>query len=72
MAVSMTRDEAVASGIAVTFRGRGLGFRLGAKLVVLVCPLCLQRNAHRGAERGICEWRAYVPSLKDAERVEDP
>lgn len=68
----MTRDEAVESGTPVTFRGRGLGLRLGAKLIVLVCPLCSQRNAHRGAERGICEWCAYVPSLKDAERVEDP
>lgn len=72
MAVSMTRDEAVVSGIAVTFRGRGLGVRLGAKLVLLVCPLCSQRNADRGAERGICEWCAYVPSLKDAERVAGP
>ncbi|MCJ2011852.1 hypothetical protein [Methylobacterium sp. J-076] len=67
----MTRDKAVASGNAVTFRGRGLGLRLGTRLVVLVCPLCSQRNAQRGAERGICEWCAYVPSLRDAERVEE-
>ena len=30
----------------------------------------LQRNASRGAERGICEWCAYVPSQDQAEPVE--
>jgi hypothetical protein len=64
----MTQDETRLSGTPVTFRGRGLGLRLGERLLVLVCPLCSQRNAARGAERGICEWCAYVPSEKD----EDP
>ncbi|MCJ2067854.1 hypothetical protein MKK75_03355 [Methylobacterium sp. J-030] len=51
----------------VTFRGRGLALRSGARLILLVCPLCSQRNAKRGAERGICEWCAYVPSPDEAE-----
>ncbi|MCJ2050922.1 hypothetical protein [Methylobacterium sp. J-070] len=54
----------------VTFRGRGLALRSGARLILLVCPLCSQRNAKRGAERGICEWCAYVPALEEAEPVE--
>ena len=54
----------------VTFRGRGLALRAGARLILLVCPLCSQRNAQRGAERGICEWCAYVPMLEEAEPVE--
>ena len=61
----MTRDETRPSGTLVTFQGRGLGLRLGSRLLVIVCPLCSQRNAPRGAERGICEWCAYEPSEKD-------
>jgi hypothetical protein len=38
-------------------------------LVLLVCPLCSQRNARRGAERGVCAWCAYEPSPGDAEPV---
>jgi hypothetical protein len=60
-------EEALAAGTLVTFRGRGRGLRLGTRLVVLVCPLCSQNNAKRGAERGVCEWCAYVPSIRDAE-----
>lgn len=55
------------AGTSVTFRGRGLGLRLGSRLILLVCPLCSQRNAPRGAERGVCEWCAYVPAPQDAE-----
>jgi hypothetical protein len=55
---------------AVTFRGRGLALRSGTRLILLVCPLCSQRNAQRGAEQGICEWCAYVPSPEQAEPVE--
>ncbi|GJE38422.1 hypothetical protein QO016_003538 [Methylobacterium persicinum] len=65
----MMRDEGAASETTITFRGRGLGLRRGARIVVLVCPLCSQRNGSRGAERGVCEWCAYVPSPKDAELV---
>jgi len=54
----------------VTFRGRGLALRTGSRLILLVCPLCSQRNAQRGAERGICQWCAYVPSPDQAEPVE--
>ncbi len=54
----------------VTFRGRGLALRAGARLILLVCPLCSQRNGRRGAERGMCEWCAYVPALEEAEPVE--
>ncbi|GJD35740.1 hypothetical protein [Methylobacterium aerolatum] len=67
----MTGDDVPGASTPVTFRGRGLGLRLGSRLVVLVCPLCSQRNAPRGAERGICEWCAYVPSPEDVEQVED-
>lgn len=61
-----TGDEAT----EVTFRGRGLALRSGGRLILLVCPLCSQRNASRGAERGICAWCAYVPSQDQAEPVE--
>jgi len=54
----------------VTFRGRGLALRTGSRLILLVCPLCSQRNAQRGAERGICQLCAYVPSPDQAEPVE--
>jgi hypothetical protein len=54
----------------VTFRGRGLALRTGSRLILLVCPRCSQRNAQRGAERGICQWCAYVPSPDQAEPVE--
>ncbi|GJE09026.1 MULTISPECIES: hypothetical protein [Methylobacterium] len=65
------RDRASGDGeTEVTFRGRGLALRSGTRLILLVCPLCSQRNAQRGAERGICEWCAYVPSPEEAEPVE--
>lgn len=67
----MIREQTLAAGTTVTFRGRGRGLRLGTRLILLVCPLCSQRNAKRGAERGICEWCAYEPSLRDAEPAED-
>lgn len=54
----------------VTFRGRGLALQSGTRLILLICPLCSQRNAERGAERGVCEWCAYVPSPDEAEPVE--
>lgn len=60
-------DEAMSG--EVTFRGRGLAVRAHARLVLLVCPLCSQRNGRRGAERGVCEWCAYEPSPEDAEPV---
>ena len=63
----MMREETLEAGTSVTFRGRGRGLRLGSRLILLVCPLCSQRNAKRGAERGVCEWCAYVPALQDAE-----
>lgn len=63
----MRQDESAAPGTAITFRGRGFGLRHGSRIVVLVCPLCSQRNGRRAAERGACEWCAYVPSPKDAE-----
>jgi hypothetical protein len=44
--------------------------RLGNRVIVLVCPLCSQRNARHGAERGICEWCAYAPSPDDIEPAE--
>ena len=54
---------------AVTFLGRGLAVRSGTRFVLLVCPLCSQRNGATGAERGICEWCAYEPSPRDIEPV---
>ena len=63
----MARDDARTGGTPVTFLGRGRGLRLGSRFVVLICPLCSQRNAPRSAERGICEWCAYTPSEKDAQ-----
>ncbi|MGH1573019.1 hypothetical protein ACRAWG_23035 [Methylobacterium sp. P31] len=65
------RDRPAGDGsTAITFRGRGLAVRSGTRLILLVCPLCSQRNAQRGAERGVCEWCAYVPSPDEAEPVE--
>jgi hypothetical protein len=65
------RDRPAGDGSnEVTFRGRGLAVRSGTWLILLVCPLCSQRNAPRGAERGVCEWCAYVPSPDEAEPVE--
>jgi hypothetical protein len=49
----------------VTFRGRGLAYVHGSRLVVKVCPVCSQWNAPRAAERGHCGWCAYVPSPDD-------
>lgn len=51
----------------VTFRGRGHGIVDGTSFVLLICPLCSQRNAHAAAVRGHCQWCGYVPSLTDAE-----
>lgn len=52
---------------AVTFRGRGLAYVSGRRLVLTVCPVCSQRNAPKAAEKGTCAWCAYVPSPADAE-----
>ena len=51
----------------VTFRGRGLGVIRERRLALLVCPLCSQRNAPRAADKGICQWCAYEPSLRDVQ-----
>ena len=66
----MTFERAFEAGTTITFRGRGRGLRLGNRVIVLVCPLCSQRNARQGAERGICEWCAYAPSPDDVEPAE--
>lgn len=63
------RKEAEPHGRRVTFRGRGLGVRTPARLTLLVCPLCSQRNGDRMALRGVCEWCAYEPSKRDEEPV---
>ncbi|GLS71737.1 hypothetical protein M6G65_06650 [Methylobacterium tardum] len=48
-----------------TFRGRGLAFVHGTRIVVKVCPHCSQWNAPKAADRGVCGWCAYVPSYED-------
>jgi hypothetical protein len=53
----------------VTFRGRGLAFISGTRIVVKICPLCSQWNAPKAAENGHCGWCAYVPSYLDVEPV---
>lgn len=50
-----------------TFRGRGLATREGDRLILVVCPVCSQKNSRHGAEAFVCEWCAYRPSLSDAE-----
>lgn len=50
-----------------TFRGRGLAFVHGSKIVLKLCPECSQWNAPKAAEKGHCGWCAYVPSLGDVE-----
>ena len=56
----------------VTFRGRGLAFVYGTRVVVKVCPYCSQWNAPAAADRGHCGWCAYVPSHDDVEPVATP
>lgn len=51
----------------ITFRGRDHGIVKDRKLVLIVCPLCSQRNAPATAAKGYCQWCAYVPSLADAQ-----
>ncbi len=51
----------------ITFRGRGHGVIHGKKLRLTVCPLCSQQNTPASAEKGICHWCAYEPSMKDVE-----
>jgi hypothetical protein len=51
----------------VTFRGRGLAFVYGARVVLKVCPDCSQWNAPAAADKGHCGWCAYVPSQDDLE-----
>ena len=51
----------------ITFRGRGLAYRHGHRLVLKVCPECSQWNAPKAADKGLCGWCAYVPLLVDAE-----
>ena len=51
----------------ITFMGRGIGYVHGSRIVLKVCPECSQRNAPHAAERGLCGWCAYVPSLDDVE-----
>jgi hypothetical protein len=53
-----------------TFRGRGLAFVHGARIVVKVCPECSQWNAPKAADRGVCGWCAYVPLCEDVEAAE--
>ena len=66
------RTSGAPEGADVTFRGRGLATRSGGRLLLLVCPLCSQRNGRRGVERGVCEWCAYEPSPLDVEPVAAP
>jgi hypothetical protein len=56
----------------VTFRGRGLAFVYGARLVLKVCPDCSQWNAPAAADKGHCGWCAYVPSHEDVEPAAAP
>ncbi len=53
----------------VTFLGRGLGLRSSDRLILLVCPLCSQRNGERMAAFGTCVWCGYEPSVRDEEPV---
>lgn len=55
---------------AVTFRGRGLARFFGAKLSLLVCPNCSQRNAPRIIAKGHCNWCAYEPAVDDVRPAE--
>lgn len=66
--VGEDRKSASAGFHPVTFRGRGLGLRSATALVLLVCPLCSQRNGERMAGKGVCEWCAYEPAVRDEER----
>lgn len=54
----------------VSFRGRGLAFLHGQQIVLKLCPICSQWNAPKAAEKGLCGWCAYVPSVEDAEVAE--
>jgi hypothetical protein len=56
----------------VTFRGRGLAFVYGARVVLKVCPDCSQWNAPKAADMGVCGWCAYVPSCADVEPISTP
>ena len=58
--------KALPEGV-ITFRGRGHGVLTGLKLLLRVCPHCSQRNERRAAEKGFCQWCAYIPLLSDAE-----
>lgn len=49
----------------VTFRGRGLAYVRGHKLILTICPVCSQRNDAKAAEKGHCLWCAYVPEPED-------
>ena len=55
----------------VTFRGRGHGILVAQRLILRVCPECSQWNAPKAADKGLCGWCAYVPSLADAEDAAD-
>ena len=65
--MSQDLDGTDGGPLTVTFRGRGLGLRSHARLTLLVCPLCSQRNGDRMAAKGRCEWCAYEPSERDEE-----
>lgn len=56
----------------VTFRGRGLAFVYGARVVLKVCPDCSQWNAAAAADNGHCGWCAYVPLPEDVEPATGP
>ena len=53
----------------ITFRGRGLAYVHGERIVLKVCPVCSQWNAPKAAEHGHCGWCGYVPAMADAERT---
>ena len=55
----------------VTFRGRGLAYVHGPRIVMKVCPECSQWNAPKAADRGLCGWCAYVPNCEDVEPIAD-
>ncbi|MER2264133.1 hypothetical protein [Methylobacterium oxalidis] len=62
---SNTTTDGLAQG-AITFRERGLAVTDGRRLSLHVCPECSQKNDARAAEKGYCNWCAYVPSPVDA------
>ena len=65
--MSQTLTSGTAEPRDVTFRGRGYARLNGARLSLLICPHCSQRNAPKAAEKGYCNWCTYEPSRADIE-----